>query len=300
MPTSPTHQNFVLLFGSHPELTFELARRAGAPVAYDYERFEDAATEFDDPLTGNPVRVDLALVGHVDADTRRGIALEVQLDVDLNKEWTMELYRAGLRRRHKCPAWVLVFTPEPSVRAAVLERMFVVEPELRPYVVTPEMIPIVQDLQVALDNYAWAVLAATVHNTGPQAVIGATMAIRALLRIAPDHHERYIQLVSASVGEKIMQQVREQLPPEEQWELTDFERRGSTYFRAHREGFKEGLEQGLEKGLQAALRTVLEVRGLALDDHLQERIAACSDVVQLRELIARAATITTSEELFSP
>ena len=39
---STTHQNFVFLFESHPELTFELARRAGAPVRDDYEQFEPA------------------------------------------------------------------------------------------------------------------------------------------------------------------------------------------------------------------------------------------------------------------
>jgi hypothetical protein len=275
-----------------------------------YESFEDVPAEFEDPLTRNSVRADLAIVGHTADGERRGIVLEVQLDVDLSKEWTMELYRAGLRRLRRCPAWAVLFSPDENVRTVMCERMFVEEPETRPFVVTPEMIPIVQDLQTALDNYAWAVLAAAVHMTGPYAVTGATVAIRALLRIAPEHYEKYIQLISASVGEEIMQQVREQLPPEGQIELTDFERRGSTYVRAHREGLREGLEQGREqgreqgleqglaRGLQAALLTVLEVRGLALDDRMQERIAACSDIDQLRELIARAKTITTSEELF--
>lgn len=112
-----------------------------------------------------------------------------------------------------------------------------------------------------------------------------------------------------------MQPVREQLPQDELVELTEYERRGSTYTRAHREGFQEGLEhgiekgreqdleqgreQGLERGLQAALHTVLEVRGLAVDDQLLARIAACCDPNELRELIARAATISTSDELFS-
>lgn len=153
------------------------------------------------------------------------------------------------------------------------------------------------------------------HSTGPHAVVGATVAIRALLRIAPEDYERYIELVSATVGEEVMQPVREQLPQDELVELTEYERRGSTYTRAHREGFQEGLEhgiekgreqdleqgreQGLERGLQAALHTVLEVRGLAVDDQLLARIAACCDPNELRELIARAATISTSDELFS-
>jgi hypothetical protein len=304
---SPLHQNFVLLFCKHPELTFELARRAGAPVPRRYRRFELASAEFEDPVTGTCVRADVAIIGHVSQRVWLGIVLEVQLDEDAEKEWTIEQYRAGIRRAHKCPGWAVVFSPEPKVRRSMTKRMFVREPEIRPFVVMPEMIPIVQTFEDALRNYAWAVLAAAVHNTGPHAVVGATVAIRALLRLAPEHYERYIQLVSASVGEQVMQQVREQLPPEEQIELSEFERRGSTYVRAHREGYKEGLddgleqglEEGLQRGLQAALRTVLEVRGLIVDEQTQQRIAACSQPEALRELIARAATVTSAAELFS-
>lgn len=298
MPTSPTHQNFLLLFRRHPELTFELARRAGAPLPRAYQRFEEVSGEFDDPLQpGSSVRADLAMLGHLRQGKRRGLVLEVQLDIDLNKEWTLLLYRTGLRRRYKCPAWAVLFSPEANVRTSVIDRMFEHEPELRPFVITPKLIPIGQDLQAALDNYAWAVLSAAVHATGPHAVVTATVAIRALLRIAPEDYQRYIQLVSASVGETIMQQVRDQLPEDEQIELTDFERRGSTYARAHREGFREGLEQGLQ-GLRAALRTVLEARELAIDEPIQQRIAACSSADELRELIVRAATITSTAELF--
>ncbi|HVI01601.1 MAG TPA: hypothetical protein VM869_22955 [Enhygromyxa sp.] len=299
---SPLHQNFVLLFDNHPELTFELARRAGAPLPLHYQRFEPSSAEFEDPVTGTLVRADLAIVGHVNRHWRRGVVLEVQLDTDPDKEWTLALYRGGIRRKHRCPAWVVLFSPDPNVRRSVQEQMFVFEPELRPYVITPEMIPIVQDLQAALDNYAWAVLAAAVHNTGPEAVVGATVAIRALLRIAPSDHERYIQLVSASVGDEVMQQVRAQLPPDEQIELSEFERRGSTYTRAHREGFAEGLEQGLDQGLErgrAAVLGILAARELAIDEHTRERIAACSDLDQLSELLIRAATIATADALFS-
>jgi hypothetical protein len=51
--------------------------------------------------------------------------------------------------------------------------------------------------------------------------------------------------------------------------------------------------------MRAALRTVLAVRGLPIDDQTQERIAACSDIEELRERIGRAATISSTAELFS-
>ena len=190
---SATHQNFVLLFRNHPEFTFELSRCAGVPLSHGYERLEEVAAEFDDPLMiGKTVRADLALAGHVDGCPRRALAFEVQLGEDADKEWTVALYRTALRRRMRCPAWSVVFSPDPKVRRGMLERMFGEEPELRPHVVTPEMIPVVRDLDVALADYPWAVLSAAFHATGPDAVVCATVAIQALLRIAPEDYGRYI------------------------------------------------------------------------------------------------------------
>jgi hypothetical protein len=302
---SATHQNFVLLFRNHPDLGIELARRAGVPLLDGFARLEEVAAEFDDPLlTGNTVRADLALAGYeartLAADPnkpRQALVIEVQLGQEADKEWTIVLYRAGLRRKLKCSAWTIVFSPDAKVRAGVNERMFLEEPELRPQVVTPQMIPIIRDLDEAIANYPWAVLAVTMHPVGPHAVDCARVAIQALLCVAPEDYGRYIQLVAASVGEDVMQQVREQLPPDDREELSEWERRGSMFTRGHAEGLEQGLEQGLT-GLRAALRTVLEVRGLPIDDRTQTQIAACSDIDSLRELIGRAATITATDGLF--
>jgi hypothetical protein len=247
------------------------------------------------------VRTDLALVGYLE-DPRHALSFEVQLDVDPDKEWSVVLYRAGLRRTLKCPTWAVFFSPDPKVRNDVCERRFREEPELRPYVVMPAMVPIVRDLDAAIADYSWAVLAATVHATDLDAVVYATVAIQALLCVAPEDYGRYIQLVSASVGENIMQQVREQLPPDEREELSEWERRGSMFTRGRAEGLQEGLEQGRVEGLEAlraALRTVLAVRGLNIDDQAQQQIAACTDIDELRRWIDRAATIATTAELFA-
>jgi hypothetical protein len=317
MPTA-THQAFVLLFRNHPAFAFELAGRAGAPLHGDYEQFEKVDAEFDDPLrAGNTVRADLAVVGQF-GELRRGLVLEVQLGIDPDKEWTIALYRAALRRRERCSAWALVVSPEPKVRASFRERMFGAEPELRPHVVTPEMIPIIRDLDTAIANYPWAVLAAAFHATGPDAVLCATLAIRALLEVAPEDYGRYIQMISELIGENVMQQVREQLPPDDEGELSELERRGSAFTRGHREGFEEGVERGLEQGLERgleqgleqgieqgleALRTalcnILTARGLPIHGPTLACIAACSTIDELAPLLERAATITSAEELFS-
>ena len=95
-----------------------------------------------------------------------------------------------------------------------------------------------------------------------------------------------------------MQQVRERLPPKDRETLSDFERRGGSFNLGLEEGREEGREEGLES-LRTALLRVLETRGLPVDEDIRERISACSDFAELRELIVRAATISTADQLLS-
>ncbi|HLT39079.1 MAG TPA: hypothetical protein VK034_22500, partial [Enhygromyxa sp.] len=169
---SETHQNFVLLFCTHPEVVFELARRANAAVEGPYERLEATAAEIDDPLqAGNAVRTDVAVVGYLGDEPQQALALEVQLGPDLQKEWSTVLYRAGLRYRLSCSAWTVFFSPDPQVRELIDTGMFQREPELRPLVVTPEMIEPIRDLDAAMADYPWAVLSAVMHADSPDAVV---------------------------------------------------------------------------------------------------------------------------------
>jgi hypothetical protein len=85
-----------------------------------------------------------------------------------------------------------------------------------------------------------------------------------------------------------MQQVRTQLPPQEQEELSKWERRGS--------GFTRGVAEGLTR-LRSSLLALLEARGLPIDDQTRHWITTCSDLDTLGDAIVRAATITTTDEL---
>jgi hypothetical protein len=288
---SATHQTLLSLFRDHPELGFELARRAGAPLDEEFEWFEELTPEFDNPMSARvAVTADLATAGFVDGRPRRALVIEIQLGRDPDKEWTVVLYRVGLRHRLRCPTWAMVISPDPTVRAAFVEQMFLAEPELRPLVITPEMVPVLADLGAAIADYPAAILAAVMHANGPDAVFCATIAIQALFHVAPRDFGRYVELVSTSVGTEAMEQVREQLPPTQREQLSDWERRGAPFVMGH--------EEGLEQGLRAAVRTVLDTRGLRLDQSDDARIDACADPTELRELIARATTIATGTELF--
>lgn len=302
-----THQNFVLLFRRHPAVVFELARRAGAPVDEPYDRLQEMATEVDIPMNlGNSVRTDVALAGYIGDEPHRALVFEVQLGHDLDKQWSIVLYRAGVRYHLSCPAWAMFFSPDARVRELLHTQMFQHEPELRPRVVTPEMIEPIRDLDAALADYPWAVLSAVMHATSPDAVVLATVAIQALLQLKPKDFGRYIQLIADSVGEDIMQRARIELPPDDNEELSEWELRGSRYNRGLRTGREQGLEEGLEQGLEqgreqalehmrTALRTVLEARGFSVDPPTHEWIANCTDLEALRDALVRAATTDSAQ-----
>lgn len=207
----------------------------------------------------------------------------------------MVLYRAGVRYRLRCSAWNLLFSPQRRVLVWAREDLFSNEPELAPYVISPELIPPITTLEAALADYPRAVLAVVLHSDGPDAVASATAAIRSLLRISPRHFGRYIQLIAASVTKDVMQQVREQLPRQDRQTLSEWERRSSTFSL----GRDEGLESGREQGLHAAILAVLSARGFKLDEQTRARILACDQPEELEALAGRAATIASLEQLFA-
>jgi hypothetical protein len=54
----------------------------------------------------------------------------------------------------------------------------------------------------------------------------------------------------------------------------------------------------IAEGEAKSVLLVLKARGLAVPDHVHERITGCSDTDQLERWIQRAATIDHAEQLF--
>jgi predicted transposase YdaD len=69
--------------------------------------------------------------------------------------------------------------------------------------------------------------------------------------------------------------------------------------QGRREGREEGREEGRHEGLRQALARVLEARAI-LDEAARARIAEESGRETLELWLARAATASTSEDVFGP
>lgn len=64
-------------------------------------------------------------------------------------------------------------------------------------------------------------------------------------------------------------------------------------------GLSQGISQGISQGRAASILELLDVRGLALDPPLRERITTCTDVERLSLWLRRAATASSVDEIFA-
>ncbi|MDX9724451.1 MAG: Rpn family recombination-promoting nuclease/putative transposase [Myxococcota bacterium] len=95
---------------------------------------------------------------------------------------------------------------------------------------------------------------------------------------------------------------RAQLSPQE-WEAYDEARihvqtqQGKIEY-AKDTGFAKGKEEGIAEGLSRALLSLLEARGMAIDEHSRVRILETTDSAQLERWLRRALSIKELAELF--
>lgn len=68
--------------------------------------------------------------------------------------------------------------------------------------------------------------------------------------------------------------------------------------RVLQQGREEGREQGREEGLRLAIRTVLDARGILLDEERAQLLDACTDRERLLAWARRAAFASDAREVF--
>jgi hypothetical protein len=240
------------------------------------------------------------------------------------------VYRAGVRSRHHCRGWTLVLSPEADVRERA-KTLFEHEPELRPLIVEPDLIPQIVDFSQACQEPELTILSAVMHSRSEDAVVCARAALVALFAVPRETRQCYLDLVSASLTEDQMAEAAQQLPPEVEVELSKMELESYAYTQGLRlgrdagveegrkagreegrragreEGRRAGREEGSQQTLQAAraailatMHTTLAQNGIVLDETSRSRIERCQDLEQLSQWLVRAVTARSATELFDP
>ena len=166
MPSN-LHEVLIKLFRDETRLAPELLRdvfHAELPPYTDVHTEESTLTQ----LMPTEYHADLVLMLR-NKEPVYGIVVEVQLQRDEQKAFTWPLYVTALRARFRCPVDLLVVTADSSVARWAAKPLPLGRPDsvFCPYVLGPEGIPQIRDVELATARPHLAVLSALAHGNAP-------------------------------------------------------------------------------------------------------------------------------------
>jgi hypothetical protein len=287
---SALHDLLVQLLSRRPELLLELAMRVGVefPVADEVSELSaDLST-----LVSTELRADLVLeLRDAVGKTLMAIVVEVQLGRDPDKRYTWPMYSVSLRHRMRCPVVLVVVALDAAVaRWAAQPIELGPGNHYRPVVIGPDLVPIVTDVEWARKEPERSVLSALAHLGNLEAAWAAIVAVNDL---ADERLLVCVDTILDAVGPEAAQRLREIDMP-----IQNYEWKSEFAKKYVGEGKAEGKAEGLAEGRTKSLLTVLEARGFAVDDALERRILAETDLDLLDGWIRRAAVAATLDEVF--
>ncbi|MFV8756191.1 hypothetical protein ACNOYE_37055 [Nannocystaceae bacterium ST9] len=226
-----------------------------------------------------------------------GVLLEFQEWIDAMKEerWP-ELglaYRPYVGRQ----IIVVVLTLEPEVAQWVREVMMPKLSHLQIVLVTPGTIPrsavidpVAQPLRALID--------AMIHARDDADIERLARAILALRQLEADEAVLYEEMLLSHLGEELIMDAIRHLRAtgdlnDEEYPLSNSERRSFLYTRGHR----AGRERGERLGRASFVIDVLRQRGVEVDGELEATILACEDDATLQQWLTRALVVDRARAL---
>lgn len=249
------HEALVELFRNRPVLAAELLAEA---LSVPLPRFTEARIEPADltDIVPREMRADL-LVLLLEERPVLVIIVEVQLQWDSDKPFAWPAYVAGARARYRCPACLLVVTPDATL-ASRLAKPIELGPGrgvVVPLVLGPQGIPVVTDLAEAARRPELAVLSALAHGQTEVALDVAVAALAATTGVEGDERKAlYADLVLFSVGEAARKALERLVAMRNYEYQSEFGR--EMVSKGREEGREEGREQGRAEGMQPLVHMV--------------------------------------------
>lgn len=241
----------------------------------------------------------VTLLCNADDKPLLALVFEVQRKRDLGKLRTWKLYVAHLETELDVDVALLIFGPNPATARWYKGRLDSKGSSLilRPFIFTPQDVPLVFDAEEARSNPALAAFSMICH--GRQAAVDGMFPIlaEALQSVSPDRAILYYDIVLAGLPvsarlrwEAFMTSVADKYHSEVFREIAA---------RNFAEGEAQGEAKGEAKGEAQAVLTVLDARGISTPAHVRETILGCTDLVKLETWLRRAVTAATAEEVVS-
>lgn len=298
------HEAPLEVLRQRPDVVLELLALARQPLPPGPLSVEACATDVTEVV---PVLRSADFVALIHAGLTRTIELvivvEVQRNIDDDKQYVWPQYVVGLGAQHRAPVLLLVWTfDEPVARWA--RRACPAGPSLRltPTVIGPRDLPRIRSTEDARAHVELTMLTALTRLGGGRPPTPA--AEEEVLRVAEvvahlpdtDRRRRYASLLHAAARDPFRAILTRFLEVHGMSALELIRNEG------REEGRAEGLEQGLEQGLALSRSTLLRLlrfRGFTVDAAVEARVAGATEIAQLERWLDRVLDAPSLEDVFA-
>jgi hypothetical protein len=200
-------------------------------------------------------------------------------------------YLSFLENKYGVPTSLLIITPKASTARECRARATlgpVRRPVMRldPHVISPDNMPLITDPAEAAEDVVFSVFALLTQRLHPDIERAMGPLMSALETLDTDTARYYAEFVEGGLGKGCQREIWKQIM------------KTMTYGYVS-ELKQEFREEGLAEGEAKALLAVLAARGLDPTESERERIRTSTDHEQLLTWTARAATATSTAEVFN-
>jgi hypothetical protein len=297
MPSS-LHEAITELFRNRPELAPEVMERY---LRLRLPPFKEARLASGDLPKLKPAerRADAVVVLHSERrEPVLAMAVEVQLREDEGKRWSWPDYLTGLHSRHRCPVVLLVVCPSAKTAAWAAEPIQIGPGfMLWPFVLGPDLVPLVTDIAEAEALPEVAVLSGIAHGMDKAVRTAAFAAVAAIAAQDKDLAALYAEVIVAELPKKLRKTAEEELRTRSIEWVTEYGK------SAHAQGLAEGEAKGEARGEVRAksddVLAVLAARGIELTPAQKRRVQRSTSLANLDKWLRRAVTAHSADEVFA-
>lgn len=291
MATSVLHQTIVEALRATPELVLSVLRAARADVPNDVVATEVSASF--SPVVDDLLVDDAVVLRDPSGAIERVVLVDVQIARLDDKLFTLPVYQALARRRHRAPCEVMVLALSERVARALRKPLPLGGGSIfRATVIGKAELSELDPHTTAMPAAMTFLRTLVVSRDRPQEVLDALVAFEELPH---DSGVLYSDLTLRSLSHAVRRAV-ERLMQHQGYEPKSRLLR-NIIERGRREGREEGREEGRQEGreealaiVRATIRSVLVARGIALGTEADARLAACRDPDVLMKWATSAAT----------
>jgi hypothetical protein len=227
------------------------------------------------------------------------VLVEAQRSCDPDKPYSWMYYLAYLADKYRLPVLLLVVCQDRRVEAWAKQPVkrgagSWAALTLRPLVVGPKNVPVIDDAAKARDDVLLTVFSVLTHANDSR-IDAILNALACALKAMDDENKAYdlAELTGIGLNDTPAGTIWRQMM------AMDLSFYRSPFSRQLRdEGRAEGLAEGLAEGRVDSLLRILEKRGVAVTETQRARLHSCTDLDQLDKWIDRAVTATRAAEVF--